>query len=110
MCAHIIQQTGRDFRGRQMDDYMSHIDALTRIKQTLQSCLGRRMRFRTNLGRCRVLEKEGVLEELHPNLFVIRIEEDDCERRITYTYSDILTRIVQLTDPVTDTDFFSWLN
>lgn len=94
-----------------MDDMrMDHVNALHRIKETLQSCVGRRMRFRTNLGRCRILEKEGVLEELHPNLFVIRVDEEHEQRRITYTYSDILTRIVQLTDPITNDDFFSWLN
>lgn len=92
------------------EKHKGQLETLGRIKETLQTFVGCKMRFRTNLGRCRILEKEGVLEALHPNIFVIRLEEDDCDRRISYSYTDILTRLVQLCDPSTDDDFFSWLN
>lgn len=83
---------------------------IEKIKQTLNNYIGCRMKFRTNLGRCRVVEREGILEELHPNLFVIRIVEEESQRRTSYTYTDVLTRLVQLLDPQTEDDFFSWLN
>lgn len=91
-------------------EQMEHFEALEKIKDTLQECVGNEMRFKTNLGRCRVLERIGVLEEIYPNLFVIRITEDDDERCVSYTYADILTRIVELYDPKTDNDYFEWLN
>jgi len=38
------------------------------------------------------------LEEAYPSLFVVRISNKfDSERRVSYTYSDILTETVELT-------------
>jgi len=68
------------------------------------------MRFRANLGRCKVLEKEGVLEEIHPNVFIMKVEEKrNRMRRISYSYADILTKSVELTHIRTKKNILSWL-
>jgi uncharacterized protein Veg len=86
------------------------VDIVGRIKTDLEACKGSKMRLRANLGRCKVVEREGVLEETHPNLFVIRVEEKrDRSRRISYSYADVLTRTVELTHPHNGESVLPWL-
>jgi uncharacterized protein Veg len=93
-----------------MADRLNQLEALEKIKEGLLSLLGSPMRFRTNLGRCRILERVGVLEAVHPNLFVIRVDEPDKTRRISYTYVDVLTKTVELSHPQSNENLFPWLN
>lgn len=60
-------------------------EVVNRIKSDLEPLVGAKMRFRANLGRCKVLEKEGVLEEIHPNVFIMKVEEKrNRSRRVSY--------------------------
>ena len=36
------------------------------------------------------------LERTYPNIFVVRIDEKRSERRVSYSYSDVLTETVEL--------------
>ncbi|MCK4776859.1 MAG: Veg family protein [Actinomycetia bacterium] len=86
------------------------VKAIKKIKEDMRSFVGIKMRFKTNLGRCRIMEKEGTLEETHPNLFVIKVEEDrPRRRRISYSYVDVLTKTVELSSPSGE-NLFPWLN
>ena len=38
-----------------------------------------------------------MLESTYPNLFVVRVKEKSVERRISFSYADILTETVILT-------------
>lgn len=70
---------------------------LADIKKDLESYVGARIRLKANKGRKKILEREGVLESTYPNIFTIKIEEaDNRERRISYTYADLLTEAVEL--------------
>lgn len=93
-----------------MADRRTQLEALDKIRDNLSSRLGSEMKFRTNLGRCRVLERIGILEEVYPNLFVIKIVEGDTVRRISYTYVDVLTKTVELSSPGDGESLFPWLN
>ncbi len=93
-----------------MADRRTQLEALDKIRDNLSSRLGSEMKFRTNLGRCRVLERIGVLEEVYPNLFVIKVVEGDTVRRISYTYVDVLTKTVELSSPGDGESLFPWLN
>ncbi|HBQ26786.1 MAG TPA: Veg protein, partial [Syntrophomonas sp.] len=44
----------------------------------------------------RIVEREGVLESIYPNIFVIKLNERKIERRVSYTYADVLTETVEL--------------
>jgi len=39
----------------------------------------------------KAIEKEGVLEKTHENVFIVRIKDHNQIRRLSYTYSDLLT-------------------
>ncbi len=72
--------------------------AISNIRATLSRLVGVKLKFKTNLGRCRVHETEGIIKEVYPNLFVIIICDEYSEKCVTYTYSDVLTGIVEIYD------------
>ncbi|MGI6488257.1 MAG: Veg family protein [Syntrophothermaceae bacterium] len=70
--------------------------AISDIKRDLESLVGSHIRLKANRGRNRIIEKEGVLESTYPNIFVIKIDERKVERRVSYSYADVLTETVEL--------------
>lgn len=67
------------------------------IKKDLDGLIGERIRLRANRGRRRVDEREGILERTYPSIFVVRIEEELAgARRISFSYADVLTEMVEL--------------
>ncbi|WP_054695216.1 Veg family protein [Syntrophomonas palmitatica] len=70
--------------------------AIADIKKDLESFVGSRIRLKANRGRNRIIEKEGVLESIYPNIFVVKLSERKIERRVSYSYADVLTETVEL--------------
>jgi len=84
--------------------FLATRDTLTELRKSVESCLGQKVVLKTNKGRKRVFVKEGVLEEVYPSIFVVRIDRGlNSERRVSYSYSDILTETVEITLCDTDT-------
>ncbi len=76
---------------------MATKQALAEIRQDLESFIGRRIKLRSYKGRNKVVEREGVLERTYPNIFVVKIDEKRTQRRISFSYTDVLTESVELT-------------
>ena len=92
-------------------DTMNQMQVVGRIRSDLETMMGSRMRLKANMGRSKVLEREGVLEQTHPSLFVLKIaEKRGRTARVSYSYVDILTGTVELTDCETGECVFPWLN
>ncbi|MCX5779715.1 MAG: Veg family protein [Firmicutes bacterium] len=70
--------------------------AISEIKKDLEFFVGSKVRLKANRGRNRIIEREGVLESIYPNIFVIRLNERKVERKVSYTYADVLTETVEL--------------
>ncbi|PUU94069.1 MULTISPECIES: Veg family protein [Halanaerobium] len=66
-------------------------NVLDKIKEEVKSFVGHRVSVKANRGRRKAVEKEGVLEKTHENVFVVRIKDHNQVRRLSYTYSDLLT-------------------
>lgn len=75
---------------------MSSPRALADIRKDLESFVGSRVKLKANKGRNRIVEREGVLESIYPNIFVVKISERKVERRVSYSYADVLTSTVEL--------------
>lgn len=74
------------------------MNSVTRIRKDLEQSIGKRVILKANKGRKRTTTREGILESAYPNLFVVKIaNEYDSVRRVSYTYSDILTSTVEVT-------------
>jgi uncharacterized protein Veg len=92
-------------------DTLNQVQVVGRIRADLESMMGERMKLKANMGRSKVLEREGVLEQTHPSLFVLKIDEKRGRTaRVSYSYVDILTGTVELTDCDTGECIFPWLN
>jgi|AntDeeMinimDraft_5_1070356.scaffolds.fasta_scaffold123876_1 uncharacterized protein Veg len=66
-------------------------NSLDKIKDEVKSFVGHRVSVRANRGRRKDIEKEGVLEKTYKNVFIVRIKDHNQIRRLSYTYSDLLT-------------------
>ena len=70
------------------------------IHEKLTSMIGQRVKVRANMGRSRVVERDGVLLQTHDSLFIVEVEERRGRRaRQSYQYVDVLTGAVELSDP-----------
>lgn len=71
---------------------------MVKIQEDIENCIGKRVILKANKGRKRTTTREGILEEVYPSLFVVRIcNQFDSVRRVSYTYSDVLTETVEVT-------------
>jgi uncharacterized protein Veg len=70
---------------------------LAGIKQDIETFVGNRVKLKSFKGRNKVVEKEGVLERTYPNIFIIKLEEKRLQRRVSFSYTDVLTESVELT-------------
>lgn len=71
-------------------------NALEKIKQDIEACVGKPVRLRANRGRRKVIEAEGIIEKTYPKVFVIKLDKDSAVKRMSYTYADVLTETVEL--------------
>jgi len=71
-------------------------NVLSDIRNALDGFVGHRVLVKANRGRRKVVEREGTLERTYANHFVILLDEDKQYRRVSYSYADLLTDIVEL--------------
>lgn len=64
------------------------------LKTDINEKIGQKIIVKGSLGRCKTFEKEATIEKAYPNIFVIKYEEEN--RNVTYSYTDILTRTVEV--------------
>jgi uncharacterized protein Veg len=92
-------------------DVARQTEVVGRIRTDLEGLMGTRMRLKANMGRSKILEREGVLEQTHPSLFVVRVEEKrDRTARVSYSYVDVLTGTVELSHCESGQNLLPWLN
>ena len=70
---------------------------LADIKQSLECHLGKRLQLKANGGRKKTVECQGVLSEVYRAIFVVELDQDDAGKRVSYSYTDILTEAVEIT-------------
>ncbi|OPJ63394.1 Veg family protein [Clostridium oryzae] len=76
---------------------MEKYNKLAAIKQDIESHVGEMVTLKANGGRRKILVNKGIIEKTYASIFVIRLEsENDTRRTVTYSYSDVLTKTVQL--------------
>ncbi len=67
---------------------------IANLKTDINEMVGQKIIVKGSLGRCKSFEKEATIEKTYPNIFVIKYEEE--KRNVTYSYTDILTRTVEV--------------
>lgn len=69
---------------------------LERIREDLQDLVGKEIYLKANRGQKKVFEINGVLEQTYPKVFVVSFQERQVERRVSYSYADLLTKTVEI--------------
>lgn len=67
------------------------------IKQDLEEYIGQRITLKANRGRKKSIERTGVLEKTYPSHFLVKLDEDYFNRKMSFSYADVLTKTVELT-------------
>ena len=68
---------------------------LANIRRDIENHVGEKVTLKANGGRKKILVNDGVRESVHPSIFVVRLDNDN-QRTVTYSYSDVLTKTVSL--------------
>jgi uncharacterized protein Veg len=90
---------------------IAQADVVGRIRTDLENMMGDRMRLKANMGRSKIVERVGTLEEIHPALFVVKVDEKrNRTARVSYSYVDVLTGTVELIHPDSQENLLPWLN
>lgn len=67
------------------------------IHDTLNDFVGQKLRVRANMGRSKIIESEGTLMQVHPQLFIVEVpRKRGVSARQSYQYVDVLTGTVEL--------------
>ncbi len=76
---------------------MAEKSDLFQIKKNIETCIGERVQLKANKGRKKAFIKEGIIENSYPSIFIIKFENEyETTRRVSYSYTDILTKAVEL--------------
>lgn len=69
---------------------------LSNIRSNIESNIGRRVWLRSNRGRSRSVENEGVLASTFSSVFTVAVDSKTQPQMISYTYGDILTNNLEM--------------
>ncbi len=72
---------------------MATTKTLESIRELIEKNVGKKVVLRTDKGRNRVKENSGILFSSYSSLFVVQLDRDD-KRKLTFSYSDVLTEKV----------------
>lgn len=67
---------------------------ITNLKTDIVENIGQKIIVKGSLGRNRPFEKQATIEKAYPSIFIVKYDEN--QRNVTYSYTDILTRTVEL--------------
>ncbi|MDY4041678.1 MAG: Veg family protein [Collinsella sp.] len=78
------------------------------IRERLTAMVGDRVRVKANMGRTRVIERMGVIKNVHPAVFIVEVDERRGRKsRQSYQYVDVLTGTVEIFDPESGEHLFT---
>ncbi len=67
---------------------------ITNLKTDIGDMIGQKIIVKGSLGRSKSFEKEATIEKAYENIFVVKYDEN--QRNTTYSYTDVLTKTVEL--------------
>ena len=71
--------------------------SLQEIKVQLDSHVGQEVTVVAQAGRKKITERSGILRSTFPSLFVVELDDDANFERASYSYTDILTKNIDIT-------------
>lgn len=76
---------------------MRQSETLEAIRSEVGEHIGKKVQLKADRGRKRIVTRVGYIENVFPNLFTVKVNNDFDESIIlSYTYSDVLTSTVKI--------------
>lgn len=70
---------------------------INQVKVTMDKHIGHRVKIKANKGRKKVVTREGVIYQTYPSIFIVKVNNNsDVQRCVSYSYTDILTKNIEL--------------
>lgn len=71
---------------------------VNKVRNAVISNTGRKVKVRINRGRHRIDETVGIISATYPSIFLVKTQGSNemPERTMSYSYTDVLTKDVQL--------------
>ncbi len=77
---------------------MATRETLMKIRENVESCIGQKVLLQTNKGKRKAKTSEGILSEVYNNVFIVKVDNGSTKsRKMSFSYSDILTETVEVT-------------
>ena len=70
---------------------------VTHVRSDIQRIVGSKVRLETNKGRHKSVVSSGVVSHAYPSIFTVQINEGADTRRLSFSYTDVLTNTVEIT-------------
>lgn len=74
---------------------MEYYNNIADIKNEIEKNVGRDVNLKANVGRRKMYESTGTIEQVYPSIFVVRLD-NEAKGCITFSYSDVLTKTVTI--------------
>lgn len=71
---------------------------VNKVRREVFNNIGKRVKIKANKGRHKIDITEGIISETYPSIFLVKLEEDgsDTVKTMTFSYTDVLTKDVQM--------------
>ena len=68
------------------------------VRSDIQRIVGSKVRLETNKGRHKSVVDRGVIANVYPSIFTVQLSDGpDPSRKLSFSYTDVLTNAVQIT-------------
>ena len=69
--------------------------SVVRVKSLVESCVGKKVKFKVRKGKSRSMICEGVISDTYPSVFTVSVNNRGIKRIQSFNYIDILTNYVE---------------
>lgn len=71
---------------------------VSKVRKEVFNNIGKRVKIKANKGRHKIDITEGIISETYPSIFLVKLDEtaNDSVKTMTFSYTDVLTKDVQL--------------
>lgn len=73
---------------------MGDKDTITNLKIGISEKVGQKIMVKCSLGRGKISEREGIIKNVYPGIFIVKYDEN--RESSAYSYADVLTKTVEL--------------
>jgi len=68
------------------------------VRHDIQKIIGSTVKLETNKGRQKSVINRGTITNVYPSIFTVQLNEGpDTSRKISFSYTDVLTNTVEIT-------------